>query len=220
MHRYAQLRALLAYAIAGLAGFVDATGFLAANGYYVSFMSGNSTQLGVDLATAPRRALAPAGLIAGFVLGVTLGALLGDWAGERRKSAVTAFAGLLLACAAVSQQLGSSGGFLAFTVVAMGVLNNSFRQGGGGLVGVTYMTGALVRFGQGLAARLRGAGTPGDGWLAQGALWLSLAVGALGGAAIFSALPNWSGWVALGLAGIIVLMALAIERGTCIAQSS
>ena len=32
--------------LSGLAGLLDATGFLIANGYFVSFMSGNTTQLG------------------------------------------------------------------------------------------------------------------------------------------------------------------------------
>jgi len=216
MHRYDRSRRALAFAIAGLAGFVDATGFLAADGYFVSFMSGNTTRLGVDLATAPWRALTPAGLIAGFVLGVTLGALLADWAGERRKSMVTALAALLLGCAAVCRQLGSAEGFLAFTVFAMGVLNNSFRQNGEVAVGVTYMTGALVRFGQGLAARLRG--TPREGWLANGGLWLSLALGALCGAASFAGWAAVSGWIAFGLACAVVLGALRIERRA--AQSS
>jgi uncharacterized membrane protein YoaK (UPF0700 family) len=218
MHRYDRSRRALAFAIAGLGGFVDAIGFLAADGYFVSFMSGNTTRLGVDLATAPWRALTPAALIGGFVAGVTLGALLADWAGERRKSMVTTLAGLLLLGAAVSRQIESATGFLACTVIAMGVLNNSFRQGGEVAVGVTYMTGALVRFGQGLAARMRG--TPRERWLANGGLWLSLAAGAIGGAACFAWLPAWSGWIAFALACAIVLGALIIEHRAGIAQSS
>ena len=34
--------------LSALAGLLDATGFLIANGYFVSFMSGNTTQLGVN----------------------------------------------------------------------------------------------------------------------------------------------------------------------------
>ena len=57
-------RRRLAIALAALAGFVDAVGFLTAGGYFASFMSGNTTRLGVDFANDPARALLPAALIA------------------------------------------------------------------------------------------------------------------------------------------------------------
>ena len=218
MHRYDRSRRALAFAIAGLAGFVDATGFLAADGYFVSFMSGNTTRLGVDLITAPEQALVPGGLIVGFVAGVVLGALVADFAGKWRKTIVTLLAALLLLGGVISRALGSTEGFLGCTVVAMGVLNNSFRQGGEVAVGVTYMTGALVRFGQGLAAWMRGS--PREGWLANGALWLSLAIGAMCGAASFVSSAAWSGWIALGLACAVTIGALLIERRASADQSS
>ena len=66
MNAIDQSRRRLAIAAAALAGFVDAVGFLSANSYFVSFMSGNTTRLGVDLVTSPTTALVPALLIAGF----------------------------------------------------------------------------------------------------------------------------------------------------------
>ena len=76
MIQYDRHRRRFAVALAALAGCVDAIGFLSADGYFVSFMSGNTTRLGVALGTAPAHALAPALLIAGFVGGVTGGSLL------------------------------------------------------------------------------------------------------------------------------------------------
>jgi uncharacterized membrane protein YoaK (UPF0700 family) len=73
------------------------------------------------------------------------------------------------------------------------------------------MTGALVRFGQGLAARL--TGNPREGWLANGALWASLALGAVAGAAAYTRFAVNAGWIALALAAGIAAAALAIERG-------
>jgi uncharacterized membrane protein YoaK (UPF0700 family) len=96
-------RRRLAIAAAALAGFVDAAGFLAADRYFVSFMSGNTTRLGVDLITAPRAALVPALLLAGFVCGVTGGAVLATRAGARRKPVVLSAVALLLALAAMAQ---------------------------------------------------------------------------------------------------------------------
>ncbi|OYX90330.1 MAG: DUF1275 family protein, partial [Novosphingobium sp. 35-62-5] len=76
MIQYDRPRRLFAIALAAMAGFIDAVGFLSADGYFVSFMSGNSTRLGVSLGTDPARAAMPAVLIAGFLGGVTGGALL------------------------------------------------------------------------------------------------------------------------------------------------
>ena len=45
-----QPRRHLAFALAARAGFVDAVGYLSADQYFVSFMSGNTTRLGVELA--------------------------------------------------------------------------------------------------------------------------------------------------------------------------
>ena len=63
--------------LSGLAGLLDATGFLIANGYFVSFMSGNTTQLGVNALDGIGSVLLPAGLIACFLGGVTTGAAVG-----------------------------------------------------------------------------------------------------------------------------------------------
>ncbi len=185
-------RRFIAYAAAGIAGFVDATGFLAANSYFVSFMSGNTTRLGVDLVTSPGNAWFPAMLIAGFIVGVTGGALLAQIARNRRKSAVLALTAVLLALAA-------SGALLAWPMVAvmlllvaaMGVLNNTFQRQGEVAVGLTYMTGALVRMGQGIAARM--AGRQDNSWIAWLLLWVALATGAVLGAAT---------WLAIGMAGL------------------
>ncbi|MEY4056617.1 MAG: hypothetical protein RL519_1952, partial [Pseudomonadota bacterium] len=136
-------RRRLAIAAAGLAGFVDAAGFLLAQGYFVSFMSGNTTRLGVDLVVEPARAVIPALLISGFVLGVFLTALLAARAEARRKVIVLALVTLLLAGAALARLLGATAAMLAFLVLAMGALNNTFQRDGAVSVGLTYMTGAL-----------------------------------------------------------------------------
>ncbi len=210
MHRYDTPRRALAFGIAGLAGFVDATGFLAANSYFVSFMSGNTTRLGIDLATSLRQALVPALLILGFIAGVTLGALLAERFPARRKSVVIGFSTALLVVAAVLRASGHENAFLALAVLAMGALNNAFRRDGEVAVAVTYMTGALVRFGQGLASFLRGQRIP--GWLLNAVLWASLALGAVIGAAVATHWEWLSAWAAAGFSGSLLLAALWIER--------
>jgi uncharacterized membrane protein YoaK (UPF0700 family) len=202
-------RRRLAIALAALAGFVDATGFLAAGGYFTSFMSGNTTRLGVDLITDPVRALLPVVLIGGFVAGVVIGALVADSSEARRKSRVLALStGLLVVAAALDQV--SRAGFLGASVLAMGALNNVFRRNGEVAVGVTYMTGALVRFGQGLATRI----TRGDpsGRLAAGWLWLGLAAGAVFGGLAFETLRGVTPWIAAGGGLALLGAAWRIER--------
>ncbi|KRA81530.1 YoaK family protein [Altererythrobacter sp. Root672] len=209
MHRYDSSRRLLAYGIAGLAGFVDATGFLAADGYFVSFMSGNTTRLGVDIGTRVGSAVVPALLIVGFICGVTLGALVSENASRARKSAVLAVSSALIVTAAIGHALGSKLLFLGGSVTAMGAINNMFRKDGEVAVGVTYMTGALVRLGQGLAARLQRR--PFDGAAASFALWGSLAVGAIGGALATETIPVWAPWIPV-LASLALLgAALRLE---------
>lgn len=192
MQAFDRQRRFVAFAAAGIAGFVDATGFLAANSYFVSFMSGNTTRLGVDLVTSPGNAWFPALLIAGFVVGVTGGALLAQAARNRRKSAVLALTAVLLAVAASAALLAwPMVVVMLLLVAAMGSLNNTFQRQGEVAVGLTYMTGALVRMGQGIAARI--AGRQGDSWTVWLLLWMALATGAVLGAAT---------WLAIGMAGL------------------
>ena len=205
MNAIDQSRRRLAIAAAALAGFVDAVGFLSANNYFVSFMSGNTTRLGVDLVTSPATALVPALLIAGFVAGVFGGALLAARAGSRRKVAVLTLVTLLLAGAALAGAVGHHSIMLALLVLAMGALNNTFQRDGEVSVGLTYMTGALVRFAQGLAARLTGTG--GDGWQNWLLLWIGLATGAVFGAYVLLGWPQLALWLAAGWALSLCLFA-------------
>src|SRR5204863_9869629 len=64
----------LACALSALAGYVDGVGFLHLGGLFVSFMSGNSTRMGVSLAEGRWHDAAEAlGLIALFVAGAGRG---------------------------------------------------------------------------------------------------------------------------------------------------
>ncbi|MCP5395664.1 MAG: DUF1275 domain-containing protein [Sphingomonadaceae bacterium] len=210
MTRLDQPRRLLAFAIAALAGMVDATGFLAADSYFVSFMSGNTTRLAVDLATNPMQALVPLGLIAGFLSGVFFGALLADRAGRWRKTALLCVVASLLALSALALLEGHKSAMIAPAVLAMGAINNAFARERGVTVGLTYMTGALVRLGQGLADRI--AGKPSPGLFDNLLLWLSLVSGAIGGAFAYLATPSLGVWLGAVFAGLLALAAFLVER--------
>src|SRR5947209_7366063 len=98
---------LLACALSALAGYVDAIGFLHLAGLYVSFMSGNSTRMGVSLAEGQWwNALESLGLIALFVIGAGAGSLMVLGRGVHRQPWVLLAEALLLAAAALGYALG------------------------------------------------------------------------------------------------------------------
>ncbi|MCB2076138.1 MAG: DUF1275 domain-containing protein [Novosphingobium sp.] len=204
MERYDFPRQALAVCLSCVAGYVDAVGFMSADSYFVSFMSGNTTRLAVDLASDWRLALTPAALIAGFVMGVALGNLIATKAGRWRKPAVLALVGLLLFAGALTEATGLRTASLATLVLAMGALNNTFQRDGEVAIGLTYMTGALVRLGQAIGARLTGQKR--SGWLAYLLLWIGLAGGALGGAKAFLSIGGAALWLATAAIALLVAM--------------
>ncbi|WP_310531531.1 YoaK family protein [Novosphingobium sp.] len=212
MNRFDRPRQLLAIGLAALAGFVDAFGFLSADGFFVSFMSGNTTRLAVNLAGDPRSALLPALLIVGFVGGVAIGAIVAERAGTRRKVATLQLVALLLAVSALARMMGWHGAMIAALVLAMGALNNTFRRDGEVAVGLTYMTGALVKLGQAIAAFAMGKDVRGGTsyfWL-----WTGLAAGAVCGALAFFHLPTAAAWIATAWAGAMALAAAKLPRNS------
>lgn len=201
-------RRTFAMALAGMAGFVDSVGFLSAQGYFVSFMSGNTTRLGVALGTAPADALVPALLITGFIAGVTGGALLSDRAGSLRKPAVLALVTTLLTMASFARVLEHPAAMMAALVLAMGALNNTFQRDGEVTVGLTYMTGALVKLGIGLAGWL--SGKRAGSWTSWAQLWMGLLAGAVLGAFLQDRLPMGCLWIASAWCALMVAVAFKV----------
>ena len=199
----------LAIALSGLAGFVDAVGFLSAGGFFISFMSGNSTRLAVGLSEGSNAALAAAGLILGFLAGVVLGGVLGHRARDARRWAVLALVSALLIFAALCAPLLPLVA-LGAMVIAMGAENAALADKGEVKIGLTYMTGALVRAGQALANHL--TGHPVGSWRADLGLWSGLMVGAISGAFSQKLLGFGALWIAAGLAVLLTLAAHAMSR--------
>lgn len=206
MKDYGRRDVALAAVLSGVAGYVDAIGFLKLGGFFVSFMSGNSTRLGVGLATGHvSAALTALTLIALFVAGVVLGALVARRAGEDRRARVMALEAVLLASAAALITAGFDGPGVAAMVLAMGAENAVFQRNGDVGVGLTYMTGALVKAGQRIAAALTG----GDRWAWRPfvLLWAGLTLGGALGAAAYLKFGVMALWGAA-----LVVAALAVAR--------
>lgn len=213
MRRYAKRHHLLAIGLAALAGFVDALGFLKLGGFFVSFMSGNSTRMAVGLRSGASGSQVAGALIAAFVVGVMIGATVGRLAGRWRKQAVLALlvVELALAAAAATATATLAGTTIAAPLLmacAMGSANAVFQHDGEVSVGVTYMTGTLVKFGQHLASSL--AGGPRFAWLPYLLLWLGLVTGAVAGAATFPILGLTALWIATASAALLLAGAAAL----------
>jgi len=196
MLRYRRRYWVFAAALSTLAGFCDANAFVHLGGYFVSFMSGNSTRLGVGLASHLDAARLAGGLIAIFVLGVVLGALINRRGDHKGGVRVLACVTALLSIAALLASAGTPGMAIALLAIAMGAMNGVFVREGEVSIGVTYMTGTLVRMGQRIAAAFTG-GNRWD-WLPYALLWSGLVLGATLGALIY----GWIGLQALWLASV------------------
>src|SRR5262249_24391309 len=182
-----------------LAGYVDSIGFLHLAGLFVSFMSGNSTRMGVSLAGGEWRPAAEAlGLIALFVLGAACGSLIVLGRGRHSQSRLLLLEALLLAAAALLYALGVDRLAIAAIVLAMGLENAVFQIEGGSGLGLTYVTGALVKVGQLIAAALTGGAR--FGWLPNLLLWAALVAGSVLGALVYHWINLAAIWFAAGFA--------------------
>ena len=199
----------LACALAALAGYVDAIGFLHLGGLFVSFMSGNSTRMGVSLAEGQWAAAAESlGLIALFVAGAAAGSLIVLGRGVNRQPWVLLAEALLLAAGALAYAFALPNAAVAAIVLAMGMENAVFQIHGGGGLGLTYVTGALVKVGQLAAAAITG-GARWD-WWPNLLLWAALVAGSLCGALAY----HWINLAAIWFAAASALALSAIVAVT------
>jgi uncharacterized membrane protein YoaK (UPF0700 family) len=206
-----KLNLALACALSALAGYVDGIGFLQLGGLFVSYMSGNSTRLGVSLAAGDWSvALQAIALIALFVLGACAGSLIVQGRGGRHQALLLLIEGLLLCAAALAYSFALPNLAVAAMVLAMGMENAVFQIHGGSGLGLTYVTGALVKVGQLLAAALTGGAR--WGWVPNLLLWAALVAGSLGGAFAYRSLNLAAVWIAAGTAFLLSSVSTAVAK--------
>ena len=202
---------VMAITLSALAGYVDAQGYLSVGALFVAFMSGNSTVLGISAAAGlgGRTELA-FGLVAAFVAGVMLGTWVGRPFGARRAPVILVLMAVLLAGSAWLGQRGEVVAAALVIALAMGSENTVFQRDGVSGIGLTYMTGTLVRLGQKLAEAVAGRS-----WSAAAPdflLWLGMIGGAGLGAATYQRIGLEGLWVAVGVAVILAVAAWLGER--------
>jgi uncharacterized membrane protein YoaK (UPF0700 family) len=156
-------RFALGLLLTAIAGWVDAIGFISLGGFYISFMSGNTTQLAIGLTRFEMELVRlPAVLLGCFVIGAFVGTLISASMGRRGLAAFLLLEGLLLASAVLLSAIaGEVIGAIAPLAVAMGSQNAALRNDHGQRIGGTFVTGTLFGFGEQLALwGLRAARSP------------------------------------------------------------
>ena len=202
----------LACALAALAGYVDGIGFLHLGGLFVSFMSGNSTRMGVFLVQGQwPSAVEALGLIVLFVLGAGAGSLIVLGRGAHRQPWLLLAEALLLAAAALAYAFGLPNLAVGAIVLAMGLENAAFQIDGGAGLGLTYVTGALVKAGQFIAIALTGGAR--WAWAPSILMWAALVMGSAGGAAAYYWINLGTIWFAAGFAlALSGIVAVTVHR--------
>jgi uncharacterized membrane protein YoaK (UPF0700 family) len=195
---------LLAVVLAALAGMVDAIGYIRLQHLFVSFMSGNSTQFAVEAGSGRFAEAEPIlVLIAVFVVGAAGGHLLAHATGRRHLSAVLAMVAALLALSALFDTAPLP------MVFAMGALNAAMHRAGDVSVSLTYVTGTLVKFGQGLGDAVTGRAN-GWVWAEQALPWIGLIAGGLLAVAVKQRVGAAVDWLPVAMSAALFLVSLVI----------
>ncbi len=183
--------ARLSWLLSWLAGMIGAVAFLHSAGYFVTFMTGNTERAVLGwFDVAERQKVAGAGpqaalsLMAAFVLGVFVASFLRRkfWQSHPHGATALVTVGLLVATVVEIFEDGWYYEDVNFTGIliicfSVGALNTSFVKRGEVAVPLSYVTGTVVKLGQGLERHICGNGTVYD-WLGYFALLGSFMVGA------------------------------------------
>lgn len=203
----------LAVSLSAIAGYVDALGFIGTGGYFLSFMSGNSTRFAVGFGEGVSYVMVPLGLILFFVLGVMVSTGVGKISAKMnvrlKRPIILGFFSATLAVVALLFSLDLPVPGFAATAFAMGGVNTVFEENGEVRIGLTYMTGTLVKLGQRLVAALTGKDK--WGWVACFTLWSGLASGAIAGALSFAYWGMHGILLASLLAAVLAILAYRME---------
>lgn len=210
-------RLLTGMILTAIAGFVDAIAFIELGGYFASFMSGNTTQLGLAL-NGPDDRIAlllngvtlamPLILVGMFFCGAFVASFISaveeHWYSTRVMLLVVA----LLLSVVILSQLPVTGQFpIVLLSGAMGAQNAAFKPSGAVRLGTTFVTGTVFNAAHDLANGLRGK-VPRYRWLQHVSVWLALVFGVVLGAVLYSRL----GVCSLLLPVVVLIVMLGIYR--------
>jgi uncharacterized membrane protein YoaK (UPF0700 family) len=180
----------LSWVLAVLAGVLGATAYMHSAGYFVTFMTGNAQRAVLGYFSNDAKLAVSAGVLIGcFVAGVVVASMCRRrfWQGHPHGPTVLTTFSLL---AATLLDVIDEGweelqlDFAPIMLVAFGVgaLNTSFVKDGEVSVPLSYVTGTLVKMGQGIERHM--AGGKASDWLGYLLLFASFVLGAVVGGGI------------------------------------
>lgn len=190
--------ARLSWILSALAGMVGAVAFLHSAGYFVTFMTGNTERAVVGHFGSPEaKAVAPGAspwaalaLMVSFLAGVVVASICRRRYWSNHPHGATVVTTIALAAAGLID-IGISGwssanvNFYPILLIAfaLGALNTAFTKREETYIPLSYVTGTVVKLGQGIERHLQGGGTYLD-WLCYAMLLGSFSFGGAVGAFI------------------------------------
>jgi len=206
----------LSWVLAALAGLLAATAFTHSEGYFVTFMTGNAGRAVLGVFTGNEWLSISAGALLGsFLAGVVTAALCHRHVWPERPHGALILTAIALVTATVVDWLAEGGPalplpLLPILLVAFGVgaLNTTFVRDGEVSIPLSYVTGTLVKLGQGIERHISG-GTVRD-WLGYFLLFAGYLVGAVIGGCI--SLAAGGTWMLVIASGVCVVATLHTYR--------
>lgn len=195
--------------ISFLAGMTDATGLLL-TGDFVSFMTGNTTRAALALSEGNlyhTAVLISAILV--FVLGNAAGIVIAH-VSDRRIFVVLGCVGFVLALASITTAQSMMLARFYMIVFSMGMVNAAVEHIEGLPIGLTYVTGALSRFGRGIGRWI--IGDRRVEWTIQIVPWGGMVLGAIAGAVLTRLTGAHALWLVSIFAMALALVAMFIPR--------
>ncbi|MGB6206917.1 YoaK family protein [Mycobacterium sp.] len=182
--------ARLSWVLAALAGVLGATAFTHSAGYFVTFMTGNAQRAVLGYFRDDVLLSVTAGLLmVAFVAGVVVASVCRRhfWVAHPHGPTVLATVSLVAATVVDVIDEGWEENFLDFAPIwlvafGIGALNTSFVKDGEVSTPLSYVTGTLVKMGQGIERHIAGGDV--SDWLGYFLLFASFVVGATVGGGI------------------------------------
>ncbi len=176
--------ARLSWVLAGLAGVLGAISFTHSEGYFVVFMTGNAQRAVLGYFTGQSWLAVSAGLLmVAFVAGVVVASVCRRHFWVDHPHGPTVLTTLTLVAATLVDVIdeGWEEKFLDFAPIVLlafanGALNTSFVKNGEVSIPLSYVTGTMVKMGQGIERHI--AGGKASDWLGYFLLLASFVIGA------------------------------------------
>ncbi|KQB83167.1 YoaK family protein [Corynebacterium oculi] len=176
--------------LASLAGATGAAAWLYSSGWYVTFMTGNTERMVLEpIHGSTGAGLAALSAVVVFVIGALTATLarIYLWSHARHGAMVVTTIAIILAFLsdlwAGNHESGLTPTPILFLAFGLGALNTSISRRGQVVMPLSYVTGTLVKIGQGIALHI--AGKQKWMWFPQLATYLGFVFGAAVGGATF-----------------------------------